>query len=100
MSNSIPYTNNIVILITVVYQCFEGMKAYRGSDGRIRLFRPMENMNRLKRSAVSASLPVSSTYHLQLAGLPEQTFLLLMWLCLLLNCDRLINGRSSLGLSC
>ena len=26
------------------------MKAYRGADGKIRLFRPMENMNRLKRS--------------------------------------------------
>ena len=40
-------------------QCFEGMKAYRGPDGKVRLFRPMENMNRMKRSAVAASLPVS-----------------------------------------
>ena len=40
-------------------QCFEGMKAYRGPDGKVRLFRPIENMNRMKRSAVAASLPVS-----------------------------------------
>ena len=38
------------------------MKAYRGDDGKIRLFRPMENMKRMKRSAVAASLPVSYMY--------------------------------------
>ena len=43
-------------------QCFEGMKAYRGADDKIRLFRPMENMNRMKRSAVAASLPVSFSF--------------------------------------
>ena len=32
-------------------QAFEGLKAYRGCDGRIRLFRPEENAKRLKRSA-------------------------------------------------
>jgi len=35
------------------------MKAYRGDDGKIRLFRPMENMRRLNRSADRACLPVS-----------------------------------------
>ena len=40
-------------------QCFEGLKAYYGVDGKIRLFRPMENMKRLSTSAVAASLPVS-----------------------------------------
>ena len=40
-------------------QCFEGLKAYKGDDGKIRLFRPMENMKRLLRSAIAASLPVS-----------------------------------------
>ena len=32
-------------------ECFEGLKAFRGKDGRIRLFRPEENAMRLKRSA-------------------------------------------------
>ena len=36
------------------------MKAFRGVDGKIRLFRPMENMERFNRSAVAASLPVST----------------------------------------
>lgn len=40
-------------------QCFEGMKAYYCVDGKVRLFRPMENMRRLSRSAEAASLPVS-----------------------------------------
>ncbi|KAM7431193.1 branched-chain-amino-acid aminotransferase [Porites harrisoni] len=38
-------------------ECFEGMKAYRGDDNKIRLFRPMENMRRLNRSADRACLP-------------------------------------------
>ena len=32
-------------------ECFEGLKAFRGKDGRIRLFRPEENAKRLIRSA-------------------------------------------------
>ena len=32
-------------------ECFEGLKAFRGKDGRIRLFRPEENAKRLQRSA-------------------------------------------------
>lgn len=38
-------------------ECFEGLKAYRDGDGKIRLFRPMMNMNRLNVSAVASSLP-------------------------------------------
>lgn len=38
-------------------ECFEGMKAFRGDDNKIRLFRPMENMRRLNRSADRACLP-------------------------------------------
>ncbi|TST22548.1 Branched-chain-amino-acid aminotransferase, cytosolic [Bagarius yarrelli] len=38
-------------------QLFEGMKAYRGQDGRIRLFRPMLNMQRMLKSAHRACLP-------------------------------------------
>ena len=38
---------------------FEGMKAYRSSDGsgKIRLFRPEKNMERMNRSAARAGLP-------------------------------------------
>lgn len=32
-------------------ECFEGLKAFRGKDGRARLFRPEENAKRLRRSA-------------------------------------------------
>ena len=32
-------------------ECFEGLKAFRGKDGRVRLFRPEENAMRLRRSA-------------------------------------------------
>ncbi|NXS47828.1 BCAT1 protein, partial [Balaeniceps rex] len=39
---------------------FEGMKAYRGVDGKIRLFRPTLNMDRMVRSARRATLPVCS----------------------------------------
>ncbi|KHJ88300.1 hypothetical protein OESDEN_11908, partial [Oesophagostomum dentatum] len=41
------------------YACelFEGMKAYRGDDNKIRLFRPELNMARMRRSADRSSLP-------------------------------------------
>ena len=32
-------------------ECFEGLKAFRGKDGKVRLFRPEENAKRLIRSA-------------------------------------------------
>uniref|UniRef100_UPI0037E7FB0E branched-chain-amino-acid aminotransferase, cytosolic isoform X1 n=1 Tax=Semicossyphus pulcher TaxID=241346 RepID=UPI0037E7FB0E len=38
-------------------QLFEGLKAYRGDDNRLRLFRPMLNMNRMSKSARRACLP-------------------------------------------
>jgi len=37
--------------------CFEGMKAYKDQQGRIRLFRPMENMHRLQTSCASLQFP-------------------------------------------
>jgi len=40
---------------------FEGLKAYRGQDGRPRLFRPQKNMERLLRSAQRAALPAPNT---------------------------------------
>ncbi len=36
---------------------FEGMKAYRRADGGVQLFRPMENIKRMNRSAERLSLP-------------------------------------------
>ncbi|KAL5006598.1 hypothetical protein ScPMuIL_015404 [Solemya velum] len=38
-------------------ELFEGMKAYRGVDNKIRLFRPHDNMIRMNDSAKRASLP-------------------------------------------
>jgi branched-chain amino acid aminotransferase len=38
-------------------ECFEGMKAYRGHDGKLRLFRPDCNAERLLMSSVRISLP-------------------------------------------
>ncbi|XP_051544958.1 branched-chain-amino-acid aminotransferase, cytosolic-like isoform X2 [Myxocyprinus asiaticus] len=38
-------------------QLFEGMKAYRGPDNKLRLFRPMLNMKRMLKSAHRACLP-------------------------------------------
>ncbi|KAM6914061.1 branched-chain-amino-acid aminotransferase, cytosolic-like isoform 1-T1 [Lycodopsis pacificus] len=39
-------------------ELFEGMKAFRGADNHIRLFRPMLNMERMHRSAERSSLPL------------------------------------------
>lgn len=38
-------------------ECFEGMKLYRGYDGRLRLFRPSQNTRRMLRSAKRIALP-------------------------------------------
>ncbi|KAI9827053.1 MAG: hypothetical protein M1819_007045 [Sarea resinae] len=38
-------------------ECFEGMKAYRGHDGRLRLFRPDKNCQRMLTSATRVALP-------------------------------------------
>ncbi|KAL3474847.1 aminotransferase [Aspergillus californicus] len=38
-------------------ECFEGMKVYRGFDGKLRIFRPDLNGERLSNSAIRASLP-------------------------------------------
>ena len=37
--------------------CFEGLKAYRGADGRVRLFRPDENAKRMESSARYLDMP-------------------------------------------
>ncbi|CAJ0551516.1 Ff.00g114460.m01.CDS01 [Fusarium sp. VM40] len=38
-------------------ECFEGLKAYRGHDGKLRVFRIDQNAARLRTSAVRISLP-------------------------------------------
>ena len=42
-------------------ECFEGLKAFRGKDGQIRLFRPEENAKRLQRSAKFLGIEAPST---------------------------------------
>ena len=39
-------------------ELFEGMKAFRGVDGKIRLFRPEQNMSRMTMGAKRACLPI------------------------------------------
>lgn len=39
------------------FECFEGMKAYKDAEGRVRLFRPQSNIARLNDSAASIMLP-------------------------------------------
>lgn len=40
------------------------MKAYRGIDGKIRMFRPDMNMNRMNMSAITSGLPTFDGYEL------------------------------------
>ncbi|KAJ5907532.1 Aminotransferase class IV [Penicillium taxi] len=51
---SIPPTASVLHYAT---ECFEGMKVYRGYDGKLRLFRPDCNGERLNTSAQRCSLP-------------------------------------------
>lgn len=51
---SIPPTASCLHYAT---ECFEGMKVYRGYDGKMRLFRPDCNGERLSNSGKRASLP-------------------------------------------
>lgn len=56
-----PYQNLSLDPATCVFhyafECFEGMKAYKGKDGKLRLFRPDKNMARLNKSANRIALP-------------------------------------------
>lgn len=38
-------------------ECFEGLKAFRGADGKVRIFRPSENAARLSKSANFLGIP-------------------------------------------
>ncbi|KAL5596671.1 hypothetical protein BROUX41_006636 [Berkeleyomyces rouxiae] len=50
-------------------ECFEGIKAYRGYDGKLRLFRPSQNADRMLMSCLRVSLP----------GFPPDEFLKLLY---------------------
>lgn len=56
-------------------EIFEGLKAFRGADGSIRVFRPDENAKRIQRSAEG----------LMMAPLPEELFLRMVELAVRLN---------------
>ncbi|KAJ5371721.1 Aminotransferase class IV [Penicillium concentricum] len=47
------------------HECFEGLKAYRGDDGKLRLFRPDRNGVRLQMSAERISLPAAPAEELK-----------------------------------
>jgi branched-chain amino acid aminotransferase len=46
-------------------ECFEGMKAYRGYDGKLRLFRPEMNCKRMLKSSTRIALPAFDPVELQ-----------------------------------
>jgi branched-chain amino acid aminotransferase len=46
-------------------ECFEGMKAYRGYDGKLRLFRPERNCARMLKSSLRIALPAFDPQELQ-----------------------------------
>jgi branched-chain amino acid aminotransferase len=56
-------------------EAFEGMKAFRGKDDKVRIFRWEENANRLKRSAVG----------IQMAELPSEIFKEAVWKAIRMN---------------
>lgn len=57
--------------------CFEGLKAYRGADGRVRLFRPDENAKRM----------ASSARYLDMAAPSEEMFVEACIRCVQANWD-------------
>ncbi|KAI0965302.1 branched-chain amino acid aminotransferase [Xylaria arbuscula] len=60
-----PYQNLSLDPATCVFhygfECFEGMKAYKDKQGRVRLFRPDKNMERFNKSAARIALPTFSS---------------------------------------
>jgi len=59
--------------------CFEGLKAFRGVDGKVRLFRPDENAKRMQ----------SSGRHLDMAVPSEEMFIEMCMMCVRENIDYL-----------
>ena len=58
----VPFENLCLHPASTVFhygaEIFEGLKAYRREDGKVQLFRPMENIRRLNSSADRMSLPL------------------------------------------
>jgi branched-chain amino acid aminotransferase len=69
-------------------EIFEGMKAYRGEDGAIALFRPLENAGRFRASAARMSM----------ADLPEAVFLQAVEALVAIDRDWVPGGNGSLYL--
>ena len=59
--------------------CFEGMKAYRGADDRIRLFRPDENAKRM----------ISSANYLDMPSPSVEQFVEMCKMCVVANWDHI-----------
>lgn len=63
-SSIIPYDDFLIspanITLHYAQSIFEGMKAFRGVDGVVRLFRPEKNIARLNRSAERMAIPQMS----------------------------------------
>ena len=57
--------------------CFEGLKAFRGADGKVRIFRPDENARRLARSAARLGMEAPS----------EELFVRMCCMCVRENMD-------------
>lgn len=57
--------------------CFEGLKAFRGKDGKVRLFRPDENAKRIRRSG----------NHLDMAAPSEEMFIEACMMCVKENIE-------------
>jgi branched-chain amino acid aminotransferase len=59
--NIVPYQNLSLDPATCVFHyaftAFEGMKAYKDAQGRVRLFRPDKNMERFNKSVARIALP-------------------------------------------
>lgn len=57
--------------------CFEGLKAFRGADGKVRVFRPDENARRIRRSAARLGMAAPS----------EEMFIEMCMMCVRENID-------------
>ncbi|KAK9451902.1 aminotransferase [Limtongia smithiae] len=57
----VPYQNLSLDPATCVFhyafECFEGLKAYRDGQGKVRMFRPDKNMERMNKTAARICLP-------------------------------------------
>lgn len=60
-----PLVNNISLhpsatVFHYAHCLFEGLKAYRDTNGKVTMFRPDMNMKRMNRTAERVAMPVSS----------------------------------------